>query len=886
MKEKKRLLWEVALGGLGILVFLLLWDSMKESFRIDLLERLEQWAATLESGSGRLEWWKSFQEKDGWKLWWGSFKDEELWQIKRWWGTLFLLGIGFFPLSAYLFRKFSDKGYFFGKVLGIVFGGWLVWVLSCLHIVKFSVAGCYVLFGLCVVANYGLAIYFCKKKKIKLGEFFGITDGSAVITKAIWYEVLFLIVFAGLLYVKCFRPDFSWQTEGGMDYGFMISMLKSEYMPPEDFWYSGTDLNYYYLGQYFYTYLTKMSGVTIQAAYNLALMTVGALCVVLSYSLASRIFEVYMIERTDEYGMLGKKTVASVPVLRQVLPRFAGLLAGFGVTFACTNHYWLYQKLAPAVCDILGVDGDHSYWISDPTRYIGWQGEALDQTIHEFPAYSLVLGDLHAHVTNIIFVITLLGLLFSFLLSRRDRMRAAVTGVIEKRSYLQEIAQPQIIALSFFIGIFQMTNYWDFPIYFVVCGAVILVSNAVVYGFTKKTFLLTAVHAAEFIVIAFVTAFMFTVHFESMAQGIGICDRHTEPYQMIVVWGLPIVAVIAYLVATVKEEQKRRAGGVLATEHKNVFFAWLQNLKSSDLFLLILGLCAIGLVLMPELIYVKDIYGSVNQRTNTMFKLAYQAFILFGIFMGPMITRYFLLPKNGKQFVAGALMLFLLCRNLEYFPYAWESWAGDYKDHDRYISLDATDSNDISDEDMAAVEWINENLEGRPTILEAHGTSYRSPAPDYTVYDRISALTGCPTVIGWHTHEWLWKGDVNAVNARADDVEKIYLGVDAEAAVDLLLEYGMDVDYSITKETAAILLKKIGIDSNVYVGREMALKLLQEYDVDYLYVGEVEEHKYGEKTKNGVLDYEYLKSLGEVVYEGENNSEDNQTFIVKLSKQN
>lgn len=862
MNDRKKLFWKASWGCFGLIVFAVLW-----------------------------------------KLAGAYFKPDDLWQVQRWWAVLLLLGIGFFPLSAFLFRQFSDKGYIFGKVLGLVISGWLVWVLSCMHIVKFSTVGSYVLLGLCIVANYGLVIYFCKKKKVRLGEFFGVTDGSAVITRAIWYEVLFFAVFAALLYVKCFRPDFSWQTEGGMDYGFMISMLKSDYMPPEDFWYSGTDLNYYYLGQYFYTYLTKLSGVTINAAYNLALMTVGALCMVLSYSLAARIFELYMKERTKEYGMLGKQTVASVPLLQQIFPRFAGLLAGCGVTFACTNHYWLYQKVAPAICDILGVEGNHSYWIGDPTRYIGWQGEALDQTIHEFPAYSIVLGDLHAHVTNIVFVITLLALLFAFLLTRGERMKMAVAGSLETVSYKKELLQPHIIILSFFIGIFQMTNYWDFPIYFVVCGAVILVSNAVVCGFTKKSLLLTAVHAAEFIVISYVTAFMFNIKFESMAQGIGICDRHTAPYQMIVVWGLPIVAVIAYLVASVKEEQARRKGGVSETEHKNVFYAWLQNLKLSDLFLLIIGLCAIGLILMPELIYIRDIYGAVNQRTNTMFKLTYQAFILFGIFMGCMITRYFLLPKNGKQFVAGGLMLFLLCRNLEFFPYAWNAWAGDYKNPENYISLNATDNNtDLSETNMAVVEWVNENIEGRPTILQAHGTSYRTAAPDYFVYNWLSALTGCPTVVGWHTHEWLWKNDVAAVNARANDVQTMYTCFDIKKAASYLTEYGVasdgsvgdaakkrikevfgvTVDDTITLETATVMLTMLGVDQSVYYSPEFSTSLLEQYDVDYLYVGELEFMKYGRMMGGTGLDYDYLRSLGEVVFEGPDESNYYQTFIVKL----
>ncbi|MGN1085068.1 MAG: hypothetical protein ACI4QX_08690, partial [Lachnospiraceae bacterium] len=105
-------------------------------------------------------------------------------------------------------------------------------------------------------------------------------------------------------------------------------------------------------------------------------------------------------------------------------------------------------------------------------------------------------------------------------------------------------------------------------------------------------------------------------------------------------------------------------------------------------------------------------------------------------------------------------------------------------------------------------------------------------------YNRVSVLTGCPTILGWHTHEWLWKNNVEAVDARAADVKTIY--------------------------TCGDVVK--------------AKALLEQYEVDYLYVGKLEREKYIGET---VLDYDYLKALGEVVYEdaGESYYE---TFIVKI----
>jgi uncharacterized membrane protein len=271
------------------------------------------------------------------------------------------------------------------------------------------------------------------------------------------------------------------------------------------------------------------------------------------------------------------------------ISRIAGVLSALAVSFSSSCHYFVYGRLVPIVREIMGLGEGKGYWFPDATRYIGYQREGTgDQTIHEFPSYSFVLGDLHAHVTNIIFVLTLLAVLFAWLLSRRDAMKKAVLGEAEPVDYKKEMLHPNIIMLSFFIGIFQMTNYWDFPIYFVVCGAVILVSNAVICGFSAKTFAMTALHAAEFLVISFVTALMFTVRFDSMAKGIGLCDKHTELYQMIVVWALPFAMIIGYLITTIKEEQQRRKERLTLEEHKNPFFAWLQHLKISELFLLIL----------------------------------------------------------------------------------------------------------------------------------------------------------------------------------------------------------------------------------------------------------------------------------------------------------
>lgn len=79
----------------------------------------------------------------------------------------------------------------------------------------------------------------------------------------------------------------------------------------------------------------------------------------------------------------------------------------------------------------------------------------------------------------------------------------------------------------------------------------------------------------------------------------------------------------------------------------------MKAVRTPDLFAVIMGLCAIGLVAIPELVYVRDIYENGNARANTMFKLTYQAYIMFGMTMAYVIFRLLFIncKKSSRQSV-------------------------------------------------------------------------------------------------------------------------------------------------------------------------------------------------------------------------------------------
>ena len=75
-------------------------------------------------------------------------------------------------------------------------------------------------------------------------------------------------------------------------------------------------------------------------------------------------------------------------------------------------------------------------------------------------------------------------------------------------------------------------------------------------------------------------------------------------------------------------------------------------------------------------------------------------------------------------------------------------------------------------EDADAIRWLKENIQDSPVVLEANGDSYSD-------YERVSAMTGLPTVMGWYVHEWLWRNDVADLNAKIRrDTRSIYTSTD------------------------------------------------------------------------------------------------------------
>lgn len=695
--------------------------------------------------------------------------------VLEWWACFFLIGTIFLPDICLVFTGFFDNGYLFSKTVGIALTSYVVWLLSSLRIVPFERTAIISLLLLAALIEYGLLKGY---KKL------------APVVKKKWLIFLVeeLIFLAGLIlwsYVRGMQPDI-YGLEKYMDFGFVNSILRTKYMPPVDIWFSGKSINYYYYGHYIAAFLTKLCGIDSAISYNIMLAVIFSFTLSLSFSIGANLFY-----------LLKKQSLKNAVI--------AGIISAMLVAFGGNLHTVIYAGILPAAKKIGLYSGKiSSYWYADATRYIGYNPPTNDKTISEFPIYSFVVSDLHGHVSDIPFVLTFLGVLLSYIV-KKD----------EDKNYF--------FLLSLLLGIFYMTNTWDYAIYMTVLLFVFMYREFIICKkcmWFRSRLKILLWNVFKVLLISQALCLPFTFYFRNMTGGIGLVGNRSPLYQLLVLWGYQLLLSLCFLFFLIfkgKDTDLNEAN----EEYRPI----VSRISIPDIYIILLIVSAIGLVIIPEILYVKDIYGAAYQRANTMFKFTYQSFILFGICSGYIIVRIASsITRKTWRRVSSICFAVLVVLPMLYPFYAVKGYYGSLKPAGYKGLYGLNFLNKSYHDDYEAVQWLNKNVKGQPVVLEASGDSYSD-------YERISMATGLPTVVGWFAHEWLWRGGPDVPAVRADDVREIYESKDAD----------------ITK----LLLKK--------------------YKVSYVVIGYLEELKYPKLDKS-----KFLK-IGSMVFQSNN------TMIIKLS---
>ncbi len=653
----------------------------------------------------------------------------ELPSLFAWWLTFFLIGIINFPLSVVLFRRFFDLGYGFSKTLGLFIITYLVFLGSIFRLVPFGR----------VFVVVSLLILLATNLVLVSKDFWALLKRNRKII--IFQEILFS---AGLFFwslIRGYAPDIR-GLEKFMDFGFINSILRSKFFPPVDMWQAGEKINYYWFGHLMSSVPIKLSGVIPSIAFNLMLGTILGILLMGAFSLVSTVIK-----------SLSKKYTKKAISL--------GIVSAILVCFAGNFHTPIF----------LIKKGFSIYWYPDATRFIGYFPETQDKTIHEFPIYSFVVSDLHAHLLSVPLTILFLAILYSLISS---------SGKISHK----------ILAAGLVLGGTIATNTWDFASYSLVAGFVFLINGILKKKSLSNIIWSTLARTVSICTIGVVAFLSFLVNFSSIAQGARLVHSHSYLWQLGVLWGFPAIMTILFLVVVLKLGRKK--------------------LKSSDEFILALLTASWILIVIPELVYVKDIYISSHYRANTMFKLTYSAYVMFYISSGYIAMRVLSASKKVWRFIAVGFFSILFTSLLIYPFLAINSYYGGLK---KFHGLSGeTWVKNIYPDSYAAIVWLNKNVPEPAVILEAPGNSY-------TDNNLISSYTGLPTVQGWFVHEWLWRGSAEEPQKRVNDITTIYQTKNAQQAEVLLETYR--VRYVIVGDAERERFSPLGEEKFLKIGKRV-----------------------------------------------------------------
>jgi len=712
--------------------------------------------------------------------------------VLQWWLVLFLFGVGFLPLTVFLFKRFFDKGYLFSKMLGITITTYVIFVLGLFHITRFTQPESI----MTAIVTVGIFYLFLRNKQ-----------PLSIIIKQHWRiflaeELFFLAALFFWAYIHSFAADIH-GLEKYMDFGFINSMLRADYFPPKDMWFTPLFINYYYFGHLITAVLTKISHLPSSLTFNLMLSTIFAFCLTQSFSIAANL-----------YSFIGEKVK-----FFQVKRIIAGLLSAFLLTLGGNLHilyafFKPYPNETPAPIwqlPFLPFTFPNGYWYPNATRFI-------HNTIHEFPVYSWTVADLHGHVLDIPIVLLTIALLFAFFITHSESIPSTSKTKSTKKLMSKEKLFPllhnihlgDLLLFGFLLAVMYMTNAWDGAIY------LILTTFVLFYLYSRKGINYKTIFISLLVVLVsfFLFELPYNLYFKPFVSGIGLlCSpdfliakhkigpllfeadhcQHSLWWQLLTLYGFFYFFVITFVLFTTR----------------------VKKLLRVDHFILLLIILSTLLILIPEFIYVKDIYPA-HYRANTMFKLVFQAFMMLSLVSGYVIVR--IISALKKRLLSFSFMLIAIILVSLVMLYPYQAIMSYYGDLQVYHGLSGTDYLTTTyPADAAAITWLNEHVKGQPVILEAQGDSY-------TDYARVSTNTGLPTVLGWTVHEWLWRGTYDIPAPRIGEVQTIY----------------MSTDVNVTKA------------------------LLKKYNVKYIFIGSLEYQKYVG------LDEQKFKQLGKVVFKKEN----------------
>ncbi len=415
-----------------------------------------------------------------------------------WYLFIFLLGWLVYPFVRLALGGLADRGYPLARLVGMILLAFLVWFGSSNGLPFTRGVIWLVLAGLLVV---NLLLFLSQRTQI-------IAEIKSRPKYFLVVEGLFLAFFILDLLIRLGNPDLWHPAKGGekpMDFSYLNAVIKSTSFPPYDPWFAGGYINYYYYGFVLVGVIIKALGIVPAVAYNLVLPTLFAMVALGAFSVGWNLLS-RNHSGEDKATPLERKGIERAPL-------FAGLAAAVGMlilgNLGTINMIWEGFQLTIVSREVMEkadfftrigwtFQGLFNYFRGSPMPYnIGewyWNPSRAipGEPITEFPFFTFLYADLHAHM--IALPVTVLALSWGLNILR-GRWNWRMEGRGEIWAWVQFGCTFALGGLA--IGALRPTNTWDMPVYLVL-GAVAVLYTALRYSPTPQRIIRLVDHMHRF----------------------------------------------------------------------------------------------------------------------------------------------------------------------------------------------------------------------------------------------------------------------------------------------------------------------------------------------------------------------------------------------------
>jgi len=455
-----------------------------------------------------------------------------------WLVVLELAAFAVTPLALQLFRRLPDRGYLLAKPLGLLLLAYPVWLIVSLKAVHYTQGTIAAWLVLLMLGGAALAVRFHEE----VGRAFARHWRLFVVG-----EAAFLLAFFVFYEFRLINPDLWHPYRGGekpMDLAYLTAVTRSTTLPPYDPWFAGGYINYYYLGQFFTATLSKLTGIVPEVAFNLAVPTFFALTVAGAFSVSYNLAALgrRLLRRSPNGRPIPAWSPFAAAFLGVAFVAVVGNLDGVGEMVARLSavspwHVTSKVPLVAPVANSLGglwqvvAHGAHlqtfDYW--RPSRMM-----PPTISITEFPYFSFLFADLHAHMMAIPFDVLAIGGAAGVALNRRGERTALFEWLL-------------IALLGLIVGGLRWQNSWDYPPFLLLAVAAVVIGERRAEGGLSNAAARVALKTGLLVAVSFAAYEPFLHNYTSPVSGVHRSPETTPLHQYLAHFGVFLAAVGAWL---------------------------------------------------------------------------------------------------------------------------------------------------------------------------------------------------------------------------------------------------------------------------------------------------------------------------------------------------